>query len=394
MDALKFLESTPSQKQAITALDFLEDRQGGADRFLPALEETGRIAMSSIAPLVAWPVSKAAGAIRSIYSGSSASGTEAEEESYRHMTDIYKPGTESGQKLLEVFGKVLGVPAGIAKELMELPLESWKATGAAKYIPTALAEFGSYVVAGKGAKAAREKVATAVEKPFKGVEGVLEPTEQTPLRPVSIPKENIRAEEFLESRDIAEKQPSLITAEAFLEERQMEVGNVPPQPEIVQHGATSEGKQSPLVSKQTQEPTSIKNAVVDLERADRGAEPLERPAFVRGKEWRDEVISKVDNGTLDTRTTVNQISDMIERGEKPPTLSDEWNYALLYDKKRLQNEWNKVQGKIDKGGDTVKLELEREKIESDILNNEKVTSATGTEQSHALSSRKEMMAED
>lgn len=144
--------------------------------------------------------------------------------------------------------------------------------------------------------------------------------------------------------------------------------------------------------------TSIKNAIVDLEREARGKDEIETPIGERPENWKEIVKEKVDSGEMNPHDMARKIKNLVDIGEKVPTLSDEWNIALEYDKKKMQNQYDAIEEAIDKGKsenrDVSELERLRDKLEIDIETNEYATKAIGTEQSHALSSRKEIMAED
>ncbi|MFH2076301.1 MAG: hypothetical protein ABIJ57_13310, partial [Pseudomonadota bacterium] len=141
--------------------------------------------------------------------------------------------------------------------------------------------------------------------------------------------------------------------------------------------------------------TSIKNAVVDAERAARGLPPIETPVTERAKDWREQVEAKVDSGEMKPVAVAEKIKSLIDIGEPIPGeyATQEWNHAFEYQKKRLQNEHKAVQDQIDQGT-TPELEARRSAIEDAEDLNNYATKATGTVEARALQSRQEMMAED
>jgi hypothetical protein len=168
--------------------------------------------------------------------------------------------------------------------------------------------------------------------------------------------------------------------------------SVPPEP-VEPLAAKPESKPPELAGKGAT--TSIKNATVDAEREARGELPIETPLYERSKTWREDVEAKVNSGEMNPRDMARKVSNLVEMGEKVPTLSDDWNHALLYDKGRLQNEFNDVETRINetrvKGEDVSELEIQQKAVLEDLRANELTTKAIGTEQSRALSSRKDEM---
>jgi len=146
--------------------------------------------------------------------------------------------------------------------------------------------------------------------------------------------------------------------------------------------------------------TGIKNIQVDIERGAKGAEQIETPVSTRPPNWKELVKERVDSGEVDPRSMAERINKSVEFGEKPPsdTLTDEANIALLYSKKKLQNEHRAVENDIElaskEGRSIYDLEQRRDVLEAYIDSNERATKAIGTEQGRALQSRQEMMAED
>jgi len=141
--------------------------------------------------------------------------------------------------------------------------------------------------------------------------------------------------------------------------------------------------------------TSIKNATVDAERAARGLAPIETPVSERPKDWRERVEAKVDSGEVSPQELARRINNARDNGEKIPgeLTTDEVNHALLYEKKRLQNEHAFLEDEIEKG-ETPELLSRRDTLERRLDENEYATKAIGTEQGRALQSRQDMMAED
>ena len=142
--------------------------------------------------------------------------------------------------------------------------------------------------------------------------------------------------------------------------------------------------------------TSIKNAVVDIEREARGAEPIETPIEPTGKDRAgriEDAIKEVDAGAVDPMRLAEEINNQVDIGETPKNATEKVNYQLLYGKKKIQNELKQLEEDIAEGK-TPEL-IERRTVLEDALDaNEKATKAIGTAESHALSSRKDMMEED
>lgn len=146
--------------------------------------------------------------------------------------------------------------------------------------------------------------------------------------------------------------------------------------------------------------TSIKNKTVDVERAKRGEPEIETPVSNRPTDWKEQVKRKVDIGEINVDRMAERVNNAVAYGEKPPpdTITQEANIAFLYGKKKLQNEHEAIQIKIEQaerdGADTAQLISRQEDVEVAIDINEKATKAIGTEQGRALQSRQELMAED
>ena len=143
-----------------------------------------------------------------------------------------------------------------------------------------------------------------------------------------------------------------------------------------------------------QDPTSIKNAVIDQERAARGvapAFPVLRKAF--GEVW-DRAMKRINaNGSWQ--------GDLIaELKEKPRAITDEEDAAILHRQVELQNEYGKASKQLADmvdSGNTEGLDDVKAKINAlsdqlqDVYN---VGKNAGTETARGLNARKMMVNED
>jgi hypothetical protein len=382
-----------------------DQEEATTPRALSAAKETGKILVNLAAPWVAWPVSKVAGGIRSIQSGSAAEGTDAEAEAYRKMTDIYQPDTEAGKNLLAAVGKVFSIPAEVAKELISLPLESWKASGAAKYIPTAIAEFGSYMVAGKAGAKAKEGIRGATE--VTGLKDVLEPIQEirTPREPgktaagiekaiisglrtdrprgvVPLEKvkfdapEEVKAGEPIPLESVKFDEPATPPQSAPVES--VGTREAPPVPEIVQPGATSQAEAAkPEATGITGDVTGIKNRITEAERAARGLEEVESeaikvaPTYQAGR-------NAIASGAVDPKALAKELA----QGKRAHTPEEAG--VLVADRVKLQNEHRATMRQIEialDSGDVISEAQLRQKlkfVEDDLDANETAAKKSGT----------------
>ena len=137
--------------------------------------------------------------------------------------------------------------------------------------------------------------------------------------------------------------------------------------------------------------TSIKNAVTAQERAAKGLPEVE----VTMKRTFPEVFEKakkaVDEGSIDPRKLAKDLDN------KPRALSAEESVALLYDRKRIQNEYSKLAEDIAKEPEGVIKDLMNVKLnelEDAALINDAAAKKTGYEQGLGLGIRQAMIRED
>lgn len=187
-------------------------------------------------------------------------------------------------------------------------------------------------------------------------------------------KENVNAEKATEGRQ---------NAEGYANERYAD-----------------EGRQEGLLNGEAPqklggETTSIKNAVVDAERAADGLPPIETPVGGRKaiETSLDEGKRMVESGEFSPATVDSIIKN-------PRTVSDSENMALLYMKQRNRLAHDSVTDRIIEAkrsgtmAEVEALKAEREAIELDRLAIDKAGKAAGTEWGRAGRARQEMMAED
>ena len=148
----------------------------------------------------------------------------------------------------------------------------------------------------------------------------------------------------------------------------------------------------PSTQVEGKQPTSIKNAIVDLEREARGLPPIERPAIARVTE--ETVKAKVESGQLDTRAMARKINNLVDIGEPVPALSQEWSDAFAYDKTRIKSELRSIREEIKQTGIVPELEARREVLEEILSSNEKATTAIGTAWSDIGRARQKMWNDD
>jgi hypothetical protein len=146
--------------------------------------------------------------------------------------------------------------------------------------------------------------------------------------------------------------------------------------------------------------TSIKNAVTEQERADKGLEKIEVDFRRTFPEVADRAKKMVDNGEIKIRDITKEVN------LKPRPLSAEESAALLYDRMRIQNEYrdkiNEING-IDNDPSILEdnklirkaiAETELSAIEERGLANDEAARKTGYEQGLGLAIRRAMIKED
>ena len=137
--------------------------------------------------------------------------------------------------------------------------------------------------------------------------------------------------------------------------------------------------------------TSIKNKVTAQERADKGLDEVEVEAkrsfgdvFEKGKKM-------VDEGKVDPRLLAEEMV------RKPRPLTPEESVALLYDRMRIRNEYQKLSAEISAEPDGIRKDLmlaQLDQIENAALINDEAARKTGYEQGLGLAIRKLMIQKD
>lgn len=140
--------------------------------------------------------------------------------------------------------------------------------------------------------------------------------------------------------------------------------------------------------------TSIKNAVVDEERASRGLPPAMEPAAREfGTAW-DDAAKRIEADPKAPEKLVDELLD------KPRALSDTENAMLLRHQIDLQNQFDKVASRVIDGAEDATPEtLAADKIQlaglsDDLLDLYNAGKQAGTEQGRGLNSRKMLANED
>lgn len=147
--------------------------------------------------------------------------------------------------------------------------------------------------------------------------------------------------------------------------------------------------------------TSTMNRTVEMERAARGLEMVDKAgAETWGETW-SKAKAKVDSGTIRPRNPKNEYDSLTaELLRKPRPISAEENAALLYDRAKLSNERETALQMIEEAqanGDTKlveSLQFDLAVIEQDMDNNDNVVTSAGTEIGRALNARKMLLAQD
>ena len=141
-------------------------------------------------------------------------------------------------------------------------------------------------------------------------------------------------------------------------------------------------------------PTSIKNSVVDQERAVRGLPPATEPARKAFGEVWDRAMQTIDNNAGFQDKLIEQLR------EKPRAVTDEEDAILLQRQIDLQNEYAKASRDLMKGVEDNNLEaVVREQLRTDRLADQllelyDINKRVGTETGRGLNARKMMANED
>lgn len=146
--------------------------------------------------------------------------------------------------------------------------------------------------------------------------------------------------------------------------------------------------------------TSIKNAVTEQERADKGLEKIQVDFKRTFPEVADKAKKMVDSGELDMDAIVKEVNT------KPRPLSAEESAGLLYDRMKIQNEYrtkvkeiNEIRNdsSLDEDRKLIKIaiaETQLQAIEERGSANDEAARKTGYEQGLGLAIRRAIMKED
>ena len=140
----------------------------------------------------------------------------------------------------------------------------------------------------------------------------------------------------------------------------------------------------------TEKETSIKNAVVEAEREEKGKKPIEKLGGYNEEKNFNETKEKVDKGEISPRDLAIAI---IENPNGVP-ITHEVSDALAYDRMRLDNEYEQALKEAEKDPTDVSVKLRIERLEKEIENNDKASSYSGTISSYALLARKKIIKQD
>jgi hypothetical protein len=136
--------------------------------------------------------------------------------------------------------------------------------------------------------------------------------------------------------------------------------------------------------------TSIKNAVTEAERAERGLAPIEKFEKYNKEDSFNRAKEKVNSGDISPRS----LAKAIIANPKGVPITDEVSNALAYDRVRLSNEYDKALNKLDKDPTDAAAAIDIERIEKEMEENDKAASMAGTIPSLALLARKNIIKQD
>jgi hypothetical protein len=140
--------------------------------------------------------------------------------------------------------------------------------------------------------------------------------------------------------------------------------------------------------------TSIKNAVVDAERAADKLPPIETPSEIKP------IANSLEEGKRKVESGEFNLSTVESLAKEPRAISDSENMAMLYMKQRNRNAHDSVTERIieaRQSGSTAMvdaLKVERNAIEQERMTIDSAGKAVGTEWGRSGRARQEMMAED
>lgn len=344
-------------------------------------------AIPAIGVNVAGGVIGAGAGLREWVSSFSANKARAESERVaREYSDLYKPTTPLGIRAANAVSKLLSAPAEIGREMVDLPLESWKVPKDAAYPIQTGAELAAYGVVPKVKGGFRDLSERTIKT------GKVEEAPYTEVPTGTFEDVATKQETVTEAKPKIEK-PTTFSEEKLTGGKTADT--VAQEWEVVDEATISDIPGEVKQFKYSDEAqTGIKNSVVDAERAAKGLDPIESPMRKLDPENWDKAKEAVENGDVDPRLLAQSII------EKPRNISPEETNALLYDKMRLQNEHRQVMDGIEeaqKMGNSdaeVKFVEQRDRIESDLNTLDMATKKAGTEWGLSGLMRQQMVAQD
>lgn len=139
--------------------------------------------------------------------------------------------------------------------------------------------------------------------------------------------------------------------------------------------------------------TSIKNAVVNQERVDRGLSPIEKGASKSNESVNQSAINQVKTDQIDPRQLAKDIVAKPEDVE----LSTVKEAALLNDKEVIRKDWNDIKEQLSQTADVNKqaeLKAKQLLLENDLNINEQATTFLSSEAGRALQYNQRMQSTD
>lgn len=136
--------------------------------------------------------------------------------------------------------------------------------------------------------------------------------------------------------------------------------------------------------------TSVKNEVVNQERAAEGKEPVKQFEKYDSEQSYNNTKERVDKGEIDPRS----LAQAIAKDPKSVPITHEVTDALAYDRMRLSNEYEDVLNKLKDNPEDAALFTQKQRIEADKEANDEAARHSGTVSSHALLARKKAIAQD
>lgn len=163
---------------------------------------------------------------------------------------------------------------------------------------------------------------------------------------------------------------------------------------------TIEEIKTPKISKEIPEDvTGIKKSVIDTERTQRGLPPIERETRASNPETWDLAKQKIEKGEIKPDVLSKEIINRMDT-DNPKVLSRVEEAALMYDRMKIKNEYNKVRDKVieaQKKGDAeteISARIEENLLKENYELNDQALRAHGTEAGRAFQFLQRMVNED